>query len=43
MMAGSFAATTYLYAGNWLVPEIVGATLLAVAIFILLCPSRAPV
>jgi len=42
MLAASFLATLYFYAGNWIVPEIVGAVLVAVAVFILLCPSRAP-
>jgi uncharacterized membrane protein YbaN (DUF454 family) len=42
MMAGSFLVTAYLNEGNWLVPEIVGAVMLAVAVFILRCPSRAP-
>jgi uncharacterized membrane protein YbaN (DUF454 family) len=42
MMAASFLATLYLYAGTWVVPEIVGVILACVAIFILRCPGRAP-
>jgi uncharacterized membrane protein YbaN (DUF454 family) len=42
MMTASFLATLYFYAGNWLVPEIVGVILAGVAVFILRCPSRAP-
>lgn len=42
MMTASFLVTLYLYAGNWIVPEIVGVVLVGVAVFILRCPSRAP-
>jgi uncharacterized membrane protein YbaN (DUF454 family) len=42
MMAASFLLTLYVYAGTWIVPEIVGAVLGSVAVFILRCPSRAP-
>jgi uncharacterized membrane protein YbaN (DUF454 family) len=42
MMATSFLLTLYVYAGTWIVPEIVGVILGGVAVFILRCPSRAP-
>jgi uncharacterized membrane protein YbaN (DUF454 family) len=43
MIAGSFLITLYVCADSWEVPSLVGVILAFVAVFILRCPSRAPV